>query len=182
MVLDGARQLRRIPGMPQVLASATKTGVYAICIDESHRVLPEECAAVLSWDIPGQAAASTANGVHYGPGGWATQSHGHAAMRVRPFLIRGQGSVFGHGGPAILADQVSQVSVGWADRVARALAPVRDVSRDDADAMIPDSARLLDLIHMPDPSPDLCSTPGNGAGGPRRCRSGSARTGRSSWT
>src|SRR6266568_4307962 len=54
VVLDGARQLRRIPGMPQVLAAASKTGVYAICIDESHRVLPEECAAVLSWDIPGQ--------------------------------------------------------------------------------------------------------------------------------
>jgi S-DNA-T family DNA segregation ATPase FtsK/SpoIIIE len=43
----------------------------------------------------------------------------------------------------MLADQVS---VGWADRVARALAPVRDVSRDDSDSMIPDSARLLDLI------------------------------------
>jgi DNA segregation ATPase FtsK/SpoIIIE, S-DNA-T family len=152
VVLDGARQLRRIPGMPQVLAAAKKTGVYAVCIDESHRVLPEECAAVLSWDIPGQAAASSANGVHYGPGGWASQSHGQAALRARPFLIRGHGSVFGHGGPAILADQVS---AGWADRVARALAPVRDVSRDDADSMIPDSARLLDLIHMPDPSPDL---------------------------
>ena len=152
VVLDGARQLRRIPGMPQVLAAARKAGVYAICIDESHRVLPEECAAVLSWDIPGQAAANGANGVHYGPGGWATASHGQAALRVRPFLIRGHGSVFGHGGPAILADQVS---IGWADRVARALAPVRDVSRDDADSVIPDSARLLDLIHMPDPSADL---------------------------
>jgi S-DNA-T family DNA segregation ATPase FtsK/SpoIIIE len=152
VVLDGARQLRRIPGMPQVLAAAKKAGVYAVCIDESHRVLPEECAAVLSWDIPGQATASSANGVHYGPGGWASQSHGQAARRVRPFLIRGHGSVFGHGGPAILADQVS---IGWADRVARALAPVRDVSRDDADSVIPDSARLLDLIHMPDPSPDL---------------------------
>ena len=52
----------------------------------------------------------------------------------------------------MLADQVS---VGWADRVARALAPVRDVSRDDADSMIPDSARLLELIHMPDPAPEL---------------------------
>jgi DNA segregation ATPase FtsK/SpoIIIE, S-DNA-T family len=29
------------------------------------------------------------------------------------------------------------------------------VSRDDADSMIPDSARLLDLIHMPDPAPEL---------------------------
>jgi DNA segregation ATPase FtsK/SpoIIIE, S-DNA-T family len=152
VVLDGARQLRRIPGMPQVLAAAKKTGVYAICIDESHRVLPEECAAVLSWDIPGQTEVSSANGVHYGPGGWARESHGPAAQRVRPFLIRGHGSAFGHGGPAMLADQVS---VGWADRVARALAPVRDVSRDDADSVIPDSARLLELIHMPDPAPEL---------------------------
>jgi S-DNA-T family DNA segregation ATPase FtsK/SpoIIIE len=110
VVLDGARQLRRIPGMPQLLAAAKRTGVYAVCIDESARVLPEECAVVLSWDIPGQ------------------------------------------GGPAMLADQVS---VAWADRVARALAPVRDVSRDDSASMIPDSARLLDLIHMPDPSADL---------------------------
>ena len=94
-------------------------------------MLPEECAAVLSWDIPGQAATNSANGVHYGPGGWARESHGQAAQRVRPFLIRGHGSAFGHGGPAMLADQVS---VGWADRVARALAPVRDVSRDDADS------------------------------------------------
>lgn len=153
VVLDGARQLRRINGMPQVLAAAKKTGVYAICIDESHRVLPEECAAVLSWDMPGQAAANSATGVQHGPGGWATAAHGgSAASRVRPFLLRGHGSVFGQGGPAMLADQVS---VGWADRVARALAPVQDVSRDDADSMIPDSARLLDLIHMPDPSADL---------------------------
>ena len=79
-------------------------------------------------------------------------SHSAAPSAVRPFLIRGHGGAFGQGGPAMLADQVS---VAWADRVARALAPVRDVSRDDSASMIPDSARLLDLIHMPDPSADL---------------------------
>jgi S-DNA-T family DNA segregation ATPase FtsK/SpoIIIE len=151
VVLDGARQLRRIPGMPQVLAAARRTGVYAVCIDESQRVLPEECVSVLSWDIPGQGNGNP-HGVRVGPGGWTVASHGATAAPVRPFLIRGHGGVFGHGGPAMLADQVS---VGWADRVARALAPVRDVSRDDSDSMIPDSARLLDLIHMPDPHPDL---------------------------
>jgi S-DNA-T family DNA segregation ATPase FtsK/SpoIIIE len=151
VVLDGARQLRRIPGMPQVLAAARRTGVYAVCIDESQRVLPEECVAVLSWDIPGQGNGNP-HGVRTGPGGWTVASHGAAPAPARPFLIRGHGGVFGHGGPAMLADQVS---VGWADRVARALAPVRDVSRDDSDSMIPDSARLLDLIHMPDPHPDL---------------------------
>jgi S-DNA-T family DNA segregation ATPase FtsK/SpoIIIE len=151
VVLDGARQLRRIQGMPQLLANARRTGVYAICIDETARVLPEECAAVLSWDIPGQGNGNH-HGVRVGPGGWTVSSHGAAPSLVRPFLIRGHGGPFGQGGPAMLADQVS---VGWADRVARALAPVRDVSRDDSDSAIPDSARLLDLIHMPDPSPEL---------------------------
>ena len=151
VVLDGARQLRRIPGMPQLLANARRTGVYAVCIDEAARVLPEECAAVLSWDIPGEGNGNH-HGVRVGPGGWTVASHGAAPSPVRPFLIRGHGGPFGQGGPAMLANQVS---VGWADRVARALAPVRDVSRDDADAAIPDSARLLDLIHMPDPHPDL---------------------------
>ncbi|HEY2490295.1 MAG TPA: FtsK/SpoIIIE domain-containing protein [Streptosporangiaceae bacterium] len=120
LVLDGARALRRIPGMPQVLSAAKKTGVYAICLDESQRVLPEECAAVISWD-PDRTA-------------WVS--------------LQGSGlDTLGE----VLADQVS---VAWADRVARAIAPVRDVSRDDADAMIPSSARLLDLIGMPDPSAD----------------------------
>jgi DNA segregation ATPase FtsK/SpoIIIE, S-DNA-T family len=120
LVLDGARALRRIPGMPQVLGTAKKTGVYAVCLDESQRVLPEECAAVISWDPD------------------------------RPAWVSLQGSGLDTVGE-VLADQVS---VAWADRLARAIAPVRDVSRDDADAMIPSSARLLDLIGMPDPAPD----------------------------
>jgi DNA segregation ATPase FtsK/SpoIIIE, S-DNA-T family len=155
VVLDGARQLRRIAGMPQVLATARRTGVYTICIDESHRVLPEECAAVLSWDIPGRAVGANlrSDGVHYGPGGWAVASHDAARedTAVRPFLIRMHGSGL-EKVPPLLADQVA---VPWADRVARALAPVRDVSRDDAQSAIPGSARLLDLIGMPNPSPDL---------------------------
>ncbi|MBV9857715.1 MAG: hypothetical protein JOY82_24855, partial [Streptosporangiaceae bacterium] len=120
VVLDGARALRRVPGMPNVLATSRMTGVHAICIDDTDRELPEECAAVVSWD-PGHA-------------GWIT-------MRVAGL---GQAA-------AALADQVS---VSWADRVARALAPIRDVSRDDAGAMIPSAARLLDVAGMPDPSPD----------------------------
>lgn len=117
VVLDGARLLRRIPGMPQILAAARRAGVYSVCIDESERLLPEECAVVASWDAeqPGRVT------------------------------LRGSGSEAL--GP-VLADQVSPA---WADRMARALAPVRDVSRDDPDAAIPAAARLLDLIGMPDP-------------------------------
>ncbi|WP_214106731.1 FtsK/SpoIIIE domain-containing protein [Acrocarpospora catenulata] len=49
--------------------------------------------------------------------------------------------------------RADQVSPGWADRVARALAPLRDVSRDDPATALPGQARLLDLI-------DLGRTPG----------------------
>jgi DNA segregation ATPase FtsK/SpoIIIE, S-DNA-T family len=121
VVLDGARALRRIPGMPQVLAAARRAGVYSICIDESERLLPEECAAVASWEAAQPAFVT----------------------------LRGSGSeALG----LVLADQVSPA---WADRMARALAPVRDVSRDDPDAAIPAAARLLELIGMPDPDPGV---------------------------
>jgi len=119
LVLDGARALRRFPGMPQLLAVGRTAGICAICLDDSERELPEECAAVISW--------------HDGYPGWVT--------------LRGGGLDLGS---AVLADQVS---VGWADRVARALAPIRDISRDD-DTAIPQAARLLDVIGMPDPTPE----------------------------
>ncbi|MFI6451627.1 FtsK/SpoIIIE domain-containing protein [Streptosporangium amethystogenes] len=46
----------------------------------------------------------------------------------------------------ILADQVT---AAWCDRLARSLAPIRDVSRDDAGLALPGSARLLDLLELP---------------------------------
>ncbi|GAA3444243.1 FtsK/SpoIIIE domain-containing protein [Planomonospora venezuelensis] len=51
----------------------------------------------------------------------------------------------------ILADQVT---TSWSDRLARSLAPIRDVSRDDPGLALPGSARLLDLLGLP---------PGSGA-------------------
>ncbi|MCW2880051.1 MAG: segregation ATPase FtsK/SpoIIIE -like protein [Sphaerisporangium sp.] len=45
----------------------------------------------------------------------------------------------------ILADQVSPA---WCDRLARSLAPLRDVSRDDGAATLPGSVRLLDLLGL----------------------------------
>ncbi|MDR0344119.1 MAG: cell division protein FtsK [Nocardiopsaceae bacterium] len=120
VVLDGARVLRRVSGMPGVLAAARKAGIYAICLDEAERMLPEECAAVLSWDP------------------------------AEPGRVTVRGSGFDVLGP-VLADHVG---AAWADRVARAMAPLRDVSREDADAAIPSSARLLDLVRLPEPAAD----------------------------
>ncbi|WP_328594835.1 FtsK/SpoIIIE domain-containing protein [Actinomadura macrotermitis] len=115
IVLDGARALRRVPGMPMLLSRGAEHGIYAICVDDEEKLLPEECSAVASL--------------------------GTGAMR-----LRGEGlDVIG----PVLPDQVS---VSWADRVARALAPVRDVSREDAEEAIPSEVRLLDLLGMPDPT------------------------------
>jgi S-DNA-T family DNA segregation ATPase FtsK/SpoIIIE len=119
VVLDGARALRRVAGMPQVLATARMSGISAICLDDTERSLPEECAAVVSWDSSSPAFVT----------------------------VRGGTSVPG----LVLADQVG---AGWADRAARALAPIRDISREDGQAAIPSAARLLDLLGMPDPTAD----------------------------
>ncbi|MFB4305915.1 FtsK/SpoIIIE domain-containing protein [Actinomadura sp. GTD37] len=118
IVLDGARALRRIPGMPMLLSRGAEHGLYAICVDDEERLLPEECQAVAEWEP--QA----------------------------PSLIRLQGRGLEAFGP-VLADQVSAT---WTDRVARALAPVRDVSREDAEDSIPADVRLLDVLGMPDPT------------------------------
>ncbi|WP_257210846.1 FtsK/SpoIIIE domain-containing protein [Actinomyces ruminis] len=64
-------------------------------------------------------------------------------------------------GPAVVSetgcDEVEQVvldlvPVGWCERVARALAPIRDVSAAGAEGSIPTSSRFLDAVGMPEPS------------------------------
>jgi S-DNA-T family DNA segregation ATPase FtsK/SpoIIIE len=120
VVLDGARALRRVPGMPQVLGEGPKVGMHAICIDDDERLLPEECSTVATWlwDEP-------------------------ARLRLRGGGLDMLGTVLGE-----------QVSTAWCERIARAMAPVRDLGR-DAGGMLPDSARLLDLLAMPDPAAEL---------------------------
>ncbi|WP_433329003.1 FtsK/SpoIIIE domain-containing protein [Spirillospora sp. CA-294931] len=118
IVLDGARALRRMPGMPMLLSRGPEFGLYSICVDDEERLLPEECSVVTAWDPKS------------------------------PETVRLQGHDLDAVGP-VLADQVGPA---WAERVARALAPVRDVSREDAEESIPADVRLLDLLEMPEPT------------------------------
>jgi S-DNA-T family DNA segregation ATPase FtsK/SpoIIIE len=53
--------------------------------------------------------------------------------------------------PAVLAEPVS---AELAERAARALAPLRDVSVEEDDAVLPDSVRLLDVLGLEPPSVD----------------------------
>ncbi|WP_435131328.1 FtsK/SpoIIIE domain-containing protein [Actinacidiphila sp. bgisy144] len=117
VVLDGARLLRRMPGVPQLLQEGPQFGMFALCVDEDERLLPEEVRLAVCWSP-------------------------HAASRLH---LRGGGlERLGE----VLADQVGPE---WCELVARSMAPVRDVSRDDADSALPTSARLLDLLGMPNP-------------------------------
>ncbi|GHH89496.1 FtsK/SpoIIIE domain-containing protein [Streptomyces capillispiralis] len=118
LVLDGARLLRRVPGVPQLLAEGPQYGILALCIDEDERLLPEECRAVVAW---------SPDAAHH--------------VRIRGYGLEAAGDV--------LADQVTPE---WCELLARSLAPVRDVSRDDAGSALPTSARLLTLLGMPDPT------------------------------
>ncbi len=117
VVLDGARPLRRLPGMPAVLREGPQVGVYAICLDDDGSLLPEECRAVVAIDTdhPGRLHLATTG-----------------AMERRD----------------VLADLVSP---GYALRIARALAPVRDVSRDEEGGALPVSVRLLEQLGLDPP-------------------------------
>ncbi|MGW7003162.1 FtsK/SpoIIIE domain-containing protein [Streptomyces sp. NPDC054933] len=118
VVLDGARLLRRVPGVPQLLQEGPLHGIFALCLDEDDRLLPEECQVAICW------APGSTDRIHLRGGG-----------------LEALGD--------ILADQVSGP---WCELIARSLAPIRDVSRDDADSALPTAARLLTLLNMPNPT------------------------------
>ncbi|WFE26073.1 FtsK/SpoIIIE domain-containing protein [Solwaraspora sp. WMMD791] len=113
LVVDGARRLRDVPGMVQVLTDGPAVRVFAICIDAEERLLPEECTAVLRADADGLTVRQT--GVPEATG-------------VRPDVVTAQ----------------------WCERVARAMAPLRDVTPDET-AGLPDRSRLLELLDADPP-------------------------------
>jgi S-DNA-T family DNA segregation ATPase FtsK/SpoIIIE len=47
VIADGARQLRDVPGMVQVLTDGPSVRVFSLCLDQQERLLPEECGAVV---------------------------------------------------------------------------------------------------------------------------------------
>ncbi|WP_432827254.1 FtsK/SpoIIIE domain-containing protein [Dactylosporangium sp. CA-092794] len=115
LVVDGARRLRDVPGMVQVLTEGPHVRVFAICLDAEERLLPEECTAVVRADVDGLTVRQTAV---------------PEAAGVRP----------------------DAVTPEWCDRIARAMAPLRDVTPDET-AGLPDSVRLLPLLDADPPDP-----------------------------
>ena len=112
VVLDGARQLRRLPGVARLLAEGPDLGVRVICLDEQAVALPVECGATV--EVVGET---------------------DTALRV---TVRDNAALEG-----VVMDGVSQP---WAQRFARALAPLEDATPDDAVAELPSEVALLDLL------------------------------------
>jgi S-DNA-T family DNA segregation ATPase FtsK/SpoIIIE len=110
VVLDGARRLRDVPGVVQILKTGPAVRVFLLCVDQEERLLPEECAAVVRYDKHRLALRRT----------------GHPDVTdIRPDLV----------GPV------------WCERLARGLAPIRDVTPDAAGGL-PDSVGLLDTLQL----------------------------------
>jgi DNA segregation ATPase FtsK/SpoIIIE, S-DNA-T family len=56
------------------------------------------------------------------------------------------------------------VNPGWCTRLARSIAPIRDVSDDEEAAGLPDSARLLDVLRLEPPGAEAIAGRWNGGG------------------
>jgi S-DNA-T family DNA segregation ATPase FtsK/SpoIIIE len=117
VVLDGARRLRLLPGVPELLQGGPRVRIYFLCLDADERLLPEECRAVLT-------------------------------------AVQGEYSVRVTGEPVVEGVRPDLVGTAWSEMVARALAPVRDVSDVAAGGSVPGSSRLLDVIRLDPPTAD----------------------------
>lgn len=130
VVLDGARRLRTLPGVVALLADGPALGVRVVCCESDRRSLPEECTAVVLEE----------RRPHDSTGGPSTTLR---VERQRHPTVTG-----------VLPDAPAP---GWAPRIARALAPLRDVGDDDSGSGLPDTSRLLDVLGLEPPGPQAIS-------------------------
>nr|WSX75367.1 FtsK/SpoIIIE domain-containing protein [Streptomyces sp. NBC_00899] len=117
VVLDGARGLRDVPGMVQVLKEGPACGIYPLCIDREERMLPEEASAVVS-------------------------------IAKHTLTLRRTGM------PDVTGIRPDYVTAQWAERLARGIAPVHDVTP-DATGGLPDRVSLLDLLDLEPPAGEV---------------------------
>ncbi|MGH3865458.1 MAG: FtsK/SpoIIIE domain-containing protein [Pseudonocardiaceae bacterium] len=118
VILDGARRLRLLPGVIQILKEGPSVGVYAVCLDADERLLPAECQATVAVDPDGSLRVR--------------QAGEDPVDNVRP----------------------EYVTPAWCERLARGLAPLRDISGAEEEAALPGACRLLDLLALEPPTPE----------------------------
>ncbi|SFB79715.1 FtsK/SpoIIIE domain-containing protein [Streptomyces aidingensis] len=129
----------------------------------THRTDPTAAAVATTGGTAAWPGLRPATGAHRGgdgTSGLAARDPGrHAGSAAGPAAAphRAAGPAPGARPPGGGAGTVDAVSAAWAERFARALAPLREESGDGtngaAAAPLPDSARLLDLLELPRVTP-----------------------------
>lgn len=122
LVLDGARRLRDLAGLAEVLSQGPAVGVYALCLDSEANALPDECGATIVLDNPAgtratvrRKALSSVDDVLVD--GLATEAAVAAALALAPLRPHGERL-----GDSALPDQVRFLDlVGLADADAAAV-------------------------------------------------------------
>lgn len=111
VVLDGAHQLRSVPGLAALLEEGRSLGLLLVVLDEEVQRLPVETRSLLRLAADGRSAQ-------------LRLSAGSGVLDFRPDLV----------------------GAGWAERLGRSLARLRDATPRAVGAEPPDLARLLDLL------------------------------------
>lgn len=126
LLVDGARALRTVPGLRRLLTEGPRFSIYAVCLD-AVGALPEECGAVAElYD-----AGPPRNTPH------SNQPHSAALRLTR------------HGRPDLNGAVPDRLRVELAEAAARALAPLRDTSRDrSGNDGLPGQVRWTDLVAL----------------------------------
>ncbi|WP_436737384.1 FtsK/SpoIIIE domain-containing protein [Streptomyces sp. BBFR102] len=158
VVWDGSRRLRSLPGVVRLLREGPEAHIYALCLDTEERFLPGECLAVVvaeprpreldpaSRAVP--AAAVARPGTFPSFQAWHPTGHTEAEAGQEQLRLR----VEENGSEQRTLVRPEFVSAAWCLRLARALAPLRDISGETEDSALPGSSRLLDVLQLEPPT------------------------------
>ncbi|MER6628859.1 FtsK/SpoIIIE domain-containing protein [Streptomyces sp. NPDC000987] len=162
VVWDGSRRLRSMPGVVRLLREGPAVAIHAICLDEEERFLPGECQAFVVAEPRGTDGSTDAGSpvvpARQSAGGFPSfhawhQGAQHAEQQAEKeleFRLRVEQT------GALRKKDVRPdfVSAAWCARLARALAPLRDISGETEDSALPAASRLLDVLQLEPPTRD----------------------------
>ncbi|MET9967630.1 FtsK/SpoIIIE domain-containing protein, partial [Streptomyces sp. NPDC006356] len=142
VVCDGVRHLLSFPGMVMLLREGPAVGIRLLCLDMDERFLPAECRAIVVAEPAGPQlrdpwrAATTA----------AAQRPAYDTRSVLRLRVETAHE------PRERDVRPDFVSPAWCERLARSLAPLRDVGGGTASSALPTRTRLLDVLDLEPPT------------------------------
>ncbi|MGW0996722.1 FtsK/SpoIIIE domain-containing protein [Streptomyces sp. NPDC002523] len=158
VVWDGSRRLRSMPGVVRLLREGPGVAIHSICLDEEERFLPGECQGVVVAEPRHTEAAPAVVPAAVQPAGGfpSFQAWHQAAQPVEQVQEEPELRLRVEQSGALRKRNVRPdfVSPAWCARLARALAPLRDISGESEDSALPGSSRLLDVLQLEPPTRD----------------------------